>query len=274
MDISNKYKKINFKEVIIFIIARFRNKILIRTLAKMAAAFTKGYENYSFNPLLNGELRVIKVLSNFNPDLIFDVGANHGHWTSTAQKILPQTQFHCFELSEDTFSILKKNLMGKKNIYLNSFGLSEKTEDIEFNYAIGHDTHSSICTTAISGDYERRKARVVAGHEYAKKFNLESIFFLKIDVEGGEHLVLKGFEEMIRKQRIVMIQFEYGKTNINTKFFLKDFYEILEKNGYKIGKIYPSYVDFKQYKNLNEDFIGPNYLAVLDSHTSLIKQLS
>ena len=67
-----------------------------------------------------------------------------------------------------------------------------------------------------------------------------------------------------------MIQFEYGYVNIVAKFLLYDFYKLLEGYGMKIGKIYPDFVDFRDYRYQDEDFIGPNYLAVHESVASSV----
>jgi len=70
---------------------------------------------------------------------------------------------------------------------------------------------------------------------------------------------------MLKNGQIKIIQFEYGMININTHFLLKDFYDYLEAFDMKIGKIYPSYVDLREYRHIDENFYGPNYLAILSS---------
>ena len=97
---------------------------------------------------------------------------------------------------------------------------------------------------------------------------------MKIDVEGYEDKVLKGFEGMLKAGRIKIIQFEYGCINIDTHFLLKDFYDYLGRFDMKIGKIYPTYVDFREYRYSDENFFGPNYLAVHSSCTKVLDTLS
>jgi hypothetical protein len=55
---------------------------------------------------------------------------------------------------------------------------------------------------------------------------------------------------------------------------LKDFYEFLEAYGYLIGKLYPYGVHFKNYSYDDEDFKGPNFIAVHESCDELIELLS
>jgi hypothetical protein len=80
-------------------------------------------------------------------------------------------------------------------------------------------------------------------------------------VEGAEHLVLEGLADLLREQRARFVPFEYGRVNILTHFLLRDFYEPFGSHGYLVGKIYPDYVDFREYELSDEDFLGPNYLA-------------
>jgi hypothetical protein len=86
-------------------------------------------------------------------------------------------------------------------------------------------------------------------------------------------MVLQGFAGMIDAGRIDVIQFEYGTGSIVTKFMLKDYYALLASNGYALGKIYPNYVEFRDYHFRHEDFTGPNILAVRSSRKDLIEML-
>jgi hypothetical protein len=55
--------------------------------------------------------------------------------------------------------------------------------------------------------------------------------------------------------------------------FVKDAYELLEAKGYTVGKLYPDHVDFRAYKLKDEDFLGPNYVAVRSARTDLVEAL-
>jgi hypothetical protein len=92
-------------------------------------------------------------------------------------------------------------------------------------------------------------------------------------VEGAEHLVLEGLETQLRSERVRFVQFEYGRVNILTHFLLRDFYQLFASYGYVVGKIYPDYVDFREYDLSDEDFMGPNYLACR-ANDAAVKALS
>ena len=57
--------------------------------------------------------------------------------------------------------------------------------------------------------------------------------------------------------------FQDPPLNIESKFLLYDYHEFFKTRGYILGKVYPGYVEFREYDmSSDEDFIGPNYVAV------------
>ena len=80
-------------------------------------------------------------------------------------------------------------------------------------------------------------------------------------MEGAEHLVLRGLQQALAERRIRFVQLEYGRVNILTHFLLKDVSDLFGEYGYVVGKIYPDFVDVRDYDLGDEDFIGPNFLA-------------
>ena len=113
-----------------------------------------------------------------------------------------------------------------------------------------------------------------ASCEKLENFGIGDIDFLKIDTEGSENLVLEGLLDTLKNRDIKVIQFEYGYINIISKFLLYDFYQFFDELGYTIGKIYPKRVEFKEYNLKDENFFGPNYVAVKSSETDIIESLA
>ncbi len=101
--------------------------------------------------------------------------------------------------------------------------------------------------------------------------NIEYVDYVKIDVEGMDLQVIKGFEDLLRKVRVV--QFEYGIFNISSHDLLADFCRYLNGNGFIVGKIFPKYVSFFEYDFHMENFHGSNYVAVSANEKELIERL-
>jgi hypothetical protein len=103
---------------------------------------------------------------------------------------------------------------------------------------------------------------VTTGDDFLSERGIATVDLLKLDLEGGEHLALRGFDRAFRAGgKIRLVQFEYGQVNIITKFLLRDYYEFFRERGYVVGKLYPDFVDFREYRYRDEDFLGPNYVA-------------
>jgi len=137
------------------------------------------------------------------------------------------------------------------------------------------DTHSSLYDIKgiLYKANQKTIIQLINGDNFLKENNIDFVDFLKIDVEGAEYEVLKGFEESIKNGKIKAIQFEYGYINISTHKLLIDFYEFFEKHDYVLGKIFPKTVEFRKYETKYEDFLGPNFIAVKKTETELINLL-
>ena len=85
------------------------------------------------------------------------------------------------------------------------------------------------------------------GSDYLIDNNIETIDFLKIDVEGHDLNVLEGFDQYLKNVRI--IQFEYGVFNVDSKGLLVDFYYLLSGFGFILGRLYPNKVLFSEYNH-------------------------
>jgi len=85
---------------------------------------------------------------------------------------------------------------------------------------------------------------------------------------------LTGFGDMLARNDISLVQFEYGRVNIVNHFLLRDFYAFFRERGYVVGKIFPNYVEFRDYDLMDEDFLGPNYLACAEDMVELRQALA
>ncbi len=245
-------------------------------MAKLCRDFLNAYENFNYDIKVNGELRILKTLEKeFSESAhIFDVGANVGDWALLAASCFPNATIHAFEIVPQTFQKFSKNIENNKAIVGSNIGLSDFEGVLDIRY-FPDDTGSSGFTDHVQNKpFEMIKGSVISGDFYMEKQEISNIEFLKIDVEGGEHKVLKGFSQALNRQRIDVIQFEYGTVNITTKYLLADYYKWFGEKGYVIGKIFPDYVAFKEYEYADENFIGPNFLAVKKSRKDLIEKLS
>jgi FkbM family methyltransferase len=200
---------------------------------------------------------------------IFDVGSNIGEWSRMTRSFHTEADIHQFELSPPTYRKMLSNIDIDEKMFPNSFGLSDKTEMISFKYKPSYDAVSSSILDLRLDNSEIRTGFVVTGDEYVTSRKIEQIDFLKIDTEGSEGKVLKGFEKTISEGKVKIIQFEYGFICVLTKWMLIDSYKFLTPYGYKLGKLKNGSIEFHDYSLTDENFIGPDYIAVHSSYWNM-----
>lgn len=220
----------------------------------------------------SGESQLVEELlkNKYRFNTVFDVGANIGCWANLISGV--SENIHCFEPMPAVYDKLCDNAPNKATV--NSFGLSDKTEWLNMKYTPNNDRLTTPCLD-LARDEEAiiLPLLMVDGDSYCRSRQIDKIDYLKIDTEGHEFKVVNGFKDMIQHNKIDAIQFEYGYANVLTKDLLLDFYKLLNPLGYIIGKLTPAGVHFKDYNLLDEDFRGPNYVAVSQTCPGLISLL-
>jgi FkbM family methyltransferase len=225
----------------------------------------------------NGEIWFLKKISSNRINVIFDVGANKGDYINAVLKNFSNSEIHAFEILPHNFSYLE-NLKYPKNVIRNDFGLSESDGELVIWY--NSDTSCDDMATSYPNpnlnwhqNYYNTSAicKVKSGFNYVNDRCIDKIDLLKIDVEGHELKVIKGFGTAIQKVRI--IQFEFGIFNIVSHDLLSDFFNYLEFNNFIIGRLYPSGIFFFRYDFSRESFNGGNYIAINRADDELISLL-
>jgi len=231
------------------------------------------YANVSYDLDHNGEGFVLDTLARFGPKVILDVGANVGDWSVAAARRCQSAEIHAFEISPATFEQLAAATHGIGRVHGESVGLSDAPGTIRIRHYDGLPALTTATDYPHPFPYTEISAEVTTGDAYAASRGISHINLLKLDVEGMEHRVLKGFGQMLERKAIDLVQFEYGRVSIVHGFLLRDFHAFFRERGYLVGKIYPNYVDFRDYDMADEDFLGPNYLACRADQAEYLKAL-
>jgi len=221
----------------------------------------------------HGETWLWEKLATFKPQIIFDVGCNVGEWSKMARKSCPNSEIHAFEILGNTFHKFYHNYQYDTNMYPNGFGLSDKEEIIHLKFANYNDRISTSLQNLRIDDHTLKSGFTRIGDDYVRENNITQIDFLKIDVEGMGHRVLKGLRTSLQNEIIAIIQFEYDRTAILERFLLIDYYELLTPYGFVIGKLQPGGIEFKEYNLFDEDFNAPDIIACHKSQIDIINAL-
>lgn len=252
-----------------------------RALAGFCVSAVHAWKNRQYDVTRNGETALLERLRPFRPRLVLDVGANVGDWTIAASRSLPEVTVHAFEAAPHTAELLARNLAAQADrVVINATGLSDHAGWLTLYATPDDTTKASIVPDVARAVAEQGWAQVeavtvqtVTGDAYLREHQIDHVDMLKIDVEGAEFSVLRGFADAFARHAIDLVQFEYGQLNVATRDFLGDFYRFFTDRGFIVGKLFPEGVSFKSYELDDEDFLGPNYLACSAARTDLIEAL-
>lgn len=153
-------------------------------------------------------------------NIMFDVGTCDESIYTEFEGIV-----HYFEPYGPYVDKLKTQPNKNTQSFFNVFGLSDIKDTLKFY----PNTYSLIKRPSSSDNFEI--AFVDRGDSYMKQNNIQTIDFLKIDVECMETYVFRGFGERLKDVKI--IQFEYGIGQSEVGDNLDIMLSYLEKHGFK-----------------------------------------
>ena len=200
--------------------------------------------------------------------VIFDVGANQGEYTKMITELLEKKgiadfEIHLFEPQPTCYEALKTKFANDSRYVVNPFGLSDKDGQAEIHFDFSGSSSASL--------FERKEVQLDKSATidlkrldgYLRDKNLREVHLLKIDTEGNEKQVLSGTGDMLRPEIIHAVQFEYGGTYLDAGVTLAEVVQLLMNRGYKVGKLFPKSVQFKDaLGDFQEDYVYANYVAV------------
>lgn len=244
-----------------YLLARYRRSAVFSIGAIAAEYYLNFYKNRSYDRARNGEDRLVSLLGLKSGDVFCDVGAHHGEYAQYVKHCYPGAKVHCFELSPGNSRTFRANSANAEaGLHLHEFGLG--SEEGSFEIFEAPNQSQVVSLHAVAGGTRGETGRVRRGDAACRELGITKIAFLKIDTEGHELQVLRGFGEMLRPDRIACIQFEYNECSVGGGVLLKQLFDLLKPAGYAVGKIYPRAIEFGPYSFHLEDHRASNYCAV------------
>ena len=235
--------------------------LLVKSLEKYISLYLgKGWDSQN----IDFEIDICLSLLKEKPKVFVDIGANKGLYTKCLLRKASSIECHMFEPSSFNFELIENQFISNENVKLNKLALSDfKSRGKLFSNSLGSGLASLTKRRLDHFDINmnlEEEVDIIRFDQYWKAFN-KVIDFVKVDVEGYDLDVLKGFGKDIHKTKL--IQFEFGGANIDTKTFFQDIWYFFLEHKFLIFRITPrGIIPINYYSERDELLIYTNYIAV------------
>jgi len=210
-----------------------------------------GVLNYESDKISGEEHFIEHHVSKFRNKIILDVGSNVGRYSKLINGLNKDAEIYAFEPHPATYQKLIKNVDGI-NINTNNVGVGASAGSLKlYDYAEKDgSSHASLYKDVIEQIHKGKsvvhEVKIISLDDFVIEHKIERVGLLKIDTEGHELEVLKGFERYISANKVDWIHFEFNEMNIASRIFFKDFWELLP--NYDFFRMLPNgLVPIKQY---------------------------
>jgi FkbM family methyltransferase len=182
------------------------------------------------------------------PLTIFDIGANEGQITDRYSQMFPTAKIYSFEPVPEVFTILERKFHENPQIIVNQLAVSDAVGTADFylhaftsnvwNSLLPKDPGSNI----VPEDVSAVKVPTITIDVFCDRHNIKTIDLLKLDIQGGELLALKGALNMLQKGAIKLIYSEINFCDLyEGQAMFQDIAAYLHDFGYRTYGLYNLY---------------------------------
>jgi len=157
-----------------------------------------------------------KWISDYKIGTIIDVGANIGQFINWSSATFNNPYIYAFEPIQSVFNQLKVKFGNKDNIELFNYAIGNVSGELNINVnenspsssILDLDTkHIENFNFAVNTKKEVINVRTL--DSFYETFNLKSNLLVKIDVQGFEHNVILGANEILSLAKVVIVELSF-----------------------------------------------------------------
>ena len=181
------------------------------------------------------------------PLTIFDIGANKGEIAERYSQMFPTATIYSFEPVPDVFTTLERKFHENPQIIVHQLAVSEAvgTADIYLHRYEASGWNSmlpKLSGSIVPEDVSAVKVPTITIDVFCDRHNINTIDLLKLDIQGGELLALKGALNMLQKGAIKLIYSEINFCDLyDGQAMFQDIAAYLHDFGYRTYGLYNLY---------------------------------
>ena len=229
----------------------------------------------------NGESRFLKLVAALpeisSYDCVIDVGANIGDWTAAAIGQFSSrgiSKFFCVEPIPTYARKIEERFAGRNDVRLIERVLSHTAGGTAEIFEVGGGGRMYKNYRGGEADAQASTKKIVSHHVPIstgdEAFSAADIrpYLVKIDCDGHDFHVLRGFESVLKARR-PLVQFEYSDFWIGAGARLRDACAFLAGAEYRTYKMFPDKLVRFKFNSLLETFGYQNIIAVPQEFASI-----
>jgi FkbM family methyltransferase len=153
----------------------------------------------------------------FHPTMILDVGANVGDTTGIFATRFPDAVVHAFEPVPSTFRELQEGMQALEQVRCHEVALSDTAGSAMMVVPENPRLARIIDTPEPPPGTTAVAVRSSTGDAFCAAERIDVVDFLKVDTEGHDLAVLRGFGRMLAEHRVGLIDVEVGTSPDNDR---------------------------------------------------------
>ena len=222
-----------------------------------------GYDIHRLSADSNPSFQLLKALKRFNVDLIFDIGANVGQFSSDLRSVGYKGKFVSFEPLSVAHRTLVESARRDETWLIHSRGaIGERDGEIEIHIA-GNSVSSSVLnmldahsSSADGSAYVETERTPISKLDTVAPSYLAGINrpFLKIDTQGYEWQVLDGAVETLSRVCGVLCELSLIPLYEDQRLWM-DMIRRLEGEGFTLWSIQKGFTDARDGRTLQIDAV-------------------
>lgn len=220
-----------------------------------------GFEIHRLSPTSNTTFQLYRALENFGVDLVFDIGANVGQFSSELRSVGYRGEIVSFEPLSLAHRMLEQAASGDPKWHVHPrTAIGDQNGEIMINIAGNSVSSSALPMTDIHSSAAAESAYV--GKERAPICTLDSVAdpyltesehpFLKIDTQGFEWQVLDGAINTLKTAQGVLCELSLVELYEGQNLW-KDMIDRLENAGFVPWSVHSAFTSSKDGRTLQID---------------------